>query len=1423
MRKKQNSVFFRMVIFSLLLSFSLLSNNAFAQGSLFFFANPRPQASLSLDFSPLLVKGLQLSEDDPLSFNFMFDPGQTNFKQEQLNAEISKSIRYFLTALTVPSKDVWVNLSPRQEEKITPKSFGQTEMAKDLLLQDYMLKQITASLFYPEKSIGKKFWNKVYRKMYDRYGTMDIPINTFHKIWITPHKATVYAQGNVVLVVDSHLKVMLEEDDLSLRDQVTQDHKDKPVNAKAKDMTEENRISASIIREIFLPELEKEINQGENFSQLRQIYHAMILATWFKKYFKETVLNRVYVNKNKTAGIHNQDAETKEKIYKQYLDAMRLGVFKHIKEEYDPKQQELVSREYISGGFHGNKIDEAMAVQDNLSVKPDMEEWFLAQGSMRFITKSSQPNQDHAILSEKDQLEKSTIEKGGLVQRIADETTARDATANMTFPEGWNVFDQEHFRYVLEMIFLKILKNRERDLKKVREAIGEMKSVSISINPEREESNFTWLGQTLKVELMDNQTVEELLKNVSKLVMQTLKNSPGASYLGYRFYALIVEIKETPVALLSMPKNWPQHMDDQDLESAARILAKAALRVKDPDIFEESRKRFEQEINSVLRQLRDDFDGFLKERQLIDAEDVITIEAIPFMRLMDRAFMDANDFNLPGAWKKLNQAKQKKAFDLARNLKFPQEDPVLNPNAHAFAYATERHLLAEVLSNILMVDNPILENWQEDILRANDIEIIEDGYSRKPKVSFKENILTFTAQNVGYLELYFLNRRDLTLLFIDAIAFSSDQRRSLYAQVESVTLKREIPGNWAEIVKVYLRNEHIGAAAMELARFSAYPEKDQEQFNSLRNRIAKAINSTLYDMRVIFNQFVETQQVDEAEEVYQRAIPFVAMLDEDFINSNAFGLVDVFDVLRKMKNDGSLPQNKIEDGAMLGDKDLSQKVRQLQESLQLQRFYEAFRLLGEIRLQQGEFDLDQEKFFRTLKGQLEEKINHRLLVLRKSFDVLLAENKLVQAKDFLREAVMPLISLTDDAFFQSTDFNMPEAQKSLDLAIQKVAIRLASEISIPTHVHFIRMQVFSYTPRFEYEKIRKNIIEILVAILRLEVQSDSVRKTQEFIINSSPMRLLVDPTIEKTHVAIDEEKNFLMIKADDPHGFTYKFSQIHLARLAFADMLQISYKDLEKVHLPVNTLPDDWINRMENYLQTGKGEEVIEGSKLLAEVSSYMEYLNSAQLDKFNSYKKEVEKISKRHLAVLWKEFKKAIKSKDSKRAGRIVKYDISPWMSSTDFSFPGYEAFNFGEAFTMLEKLPQPTLYDILDIAQNALFLEVAMAYNAKKDAHQSGGYSPDSYAYYEFQEVQEAYAVLNDAKARRIYDKALADTAMLGQKNPGGIILDSRRLDIEELGEGINLLDIESLDGIQNIPIVGAEIIIFHIAPLDTASFLF
>jgi len=129
-----------------------------------------------------------------------------------------------------------VNLSPGEPDRIIPEAFGQTEMGRDLLAQDYLLKQLTSSLMYPEEELDEEFWDKIYKTAQEQYGTTEIPVSTFNKIWIVPEKAVVYenAETNIAFVSESRLKVMLEEDYLSTveyRREISPNlHKNKTIN-----------------------------------------------------------------------------------------------------------------------------------------------------------------------------------------------------------------------------------------------------------------------------------------------------------------------------------------------------------------------------------------------------------------------------------------------------------------------------------------------------------------------------------------------------------------------------------------------------------------------------------------------------------------------------------------------------------------------------------------------------------------------------------------------------------------------------------------------------------------------------------------------------------------------------------------------------------------------------------------------------------------------------------------------------------------------------------------------------------------------------------------------------------------------------------------------------------------------------------------
>jgi DNA-binding response OmpR family regulator len=358
---------------------------------------PGVMVHLSPEFTSAHLQGITIHPDNALQFDFLIHKGDQDLEDDQKPEEYKKLVKYFLASLTIPDEDQWVNLSPYEKDRIIKDDFGKTEMGRDLLAEDYLLKQITSSLIYPEDGLGKAFWDKVYERAWNEYHTTDIPVNTFNKVWIVPDQAYVYESGNSAYILNSHLRVMLEEDYLSLEKHVAISSS----SAGRGNANDTHAIGSQVIREIILPELEKEVNEGKNFANLRQMYSGMILATWYKKALKESLLGKVYADRAKVKGV-DQDPQTNEEIYRRYLKAFKKGVFNYIKEDVDKYTNEIIPRKYFSGGWKG--FDQAVYAASDTDFNRTGELVIANSDTISFL-----PKIDMASLASEGSLDRATV------------------------------------------------------------------------------------------------------------------------------------------------------------------------------------------------------------------------------------------------------------------------------------------------------------------------------------------------------------------------------------------------------------------------------------------------------------------------------------------------------------------------------------------------------------------------------------------------------------------------------------------------------------------------------------------------------------------------------------------------------------------------------------------------------------------------------------------------------------------------------------------------------------------------------------------------------------------------------------------------------------------------------------------------------
>ncbi len=306
---------------------------------------PNQFIPLSNTYSLPILKGIKINPENPFDVEFIIDSADTDQIKKE---EATRLIMYFLAALTIPKEDIWVNLSPYEQDRVVSGNLALTDLGKDLLSQDYVLKQLTASVTYPESKVGADFWAKTYKEVLEVARTTNLPINTFNKIWIMPDKSEVYENGNLGFITKASLKVMLEEDYLAMNNAKDQNQ---GLRGNSQALAKKiNEASSKIMRQVVLPKINQDVNNGKNFATLRQVYNSIVLGLWFKEKFKESAYKH-YINQNKIKGIDIKDKQAIEKIYTQYVEAFKQGLYDYIKPTYDPGSRKMLKRRYYSGGF----------------------------------------------------------------------------------------------------------------------------------------------------------------------------------------------------------------------------------------------------------------------------------------------------------------------------------------------------------------------------------------------------------------------------------------------------------------------------------------------------------------------------------------------------------------------------------------------------------------------------------------------------------------------------------------------------------------------------------------------------------------------------------------------------------------------------------------------------------------------------------------------------------------------------------------------------------------------------------------------------------------------------------------------------------------------------------------------------------------
>lgn len=290
----------------------------------------------TLELSSLFFSGITISTgtQDSDILTFTVTGVKAGAMESVINPEAAcrKGLEYFFTALALPDNCFWANLNPTEPERIIDRDLDDTDFGRILLAADLKLKKDASELTNPKSATGKVYWERLYRKAEELGVSLLDAVNT--RILIYPAPVKIHENGDRMQILESMLEVRVEQG-----------------AAGDGGQTELQSFASGLMEELVVPGLKRKINEHGAYAGLREVYHAMLLARWYKSRARDQRFSNASAAFRRDLE-HNEYYGSRD-VYRDYLESLKSGEYAVSERGSDRINlyMRMITRRYYSGGL----------------------------------------------------------------------------------------------------------------------------------------------------------------------------------------------------------------------------------------------------------------------------------------------------------------------------------------------------------------------------------------------------------------------------------------------------------------------------------------------------------------------------------------------------------------------------------------------------------------------------------------------------------------------------------------------------------------------------------------------------------------------------------------------------------------------------------------------------------------------------------------------------------------------------------------------------------------------------------------------------------------------------------------------------------------------------------------------------------------